>query len=382
MTGKTNPQRLVLLGGGHAHLGVLADLAQRPLPGWQVHLVTPHRRQIYSGMLPGWVAGHYRIGECAVALDALAARAGATLHTGAGTGLDLARNSLQCADGTQLPFDRISIDTGPVAALDDLPGAATHALPVRPIEGFVAAWPGVVQRITGQCHRFELVVLGAGAAGVELALAIDHLAKTKGWAHLHITLVGGSDQPLDGVAPGARRRVARLLATRGIGWVGGRRAVRVDAGQLVFADGGARLPFDACLAVTGAAAPAWPRAAGLDTDAGGFIRVHRTLQSTSHPQVLAAGDVAAYADARPKSGVFAVRAGPVLAQNLRALCNGQPPTEWKPQHRALYLISTADHRAIAAWGSWAWSGAWVWRWKDRIDRRFVARFGADEPAAQ
>lgn len=375
-------RQLVLLGGGHAHLGVLADLAQRPLPGWQVTLVTPYRRQIYSGMLPGWVAGHYRIGECAVALDALAERAGALLHTSAGTALDLQRNLLHCADGTQWPFDRLSIDTGPVAALDELPGAAQHALPVRPIEGFVAAWPGVVQRITAQSQRFELVVLGAGAAGVELALAIHHRAQTQGWQHLHITLVGGSVQPLDGVAPGAGRRVAKLLARRGMGWAGNRQAVRVDAGQLVFAGGGAPLAFDACLTVTGAAAPAWPAASGLDTDERGFIRVQRTLQSTSHPQVTAAGDIAAYADARPKSGVFAVRAGPVLAQNLRALCTGQPPTDWTPQQRALYLVSTGNHRAIAAWGRWAWSGAWVWRWKERIDRGFVAKFGADESVAR
>ncbi len=375
-------RQLVLLGGGHAHLGVLADLAQRPLPGWQVTLVTPYRRQIYSGMLPGWVAGHYRLGECAVALDALAGRAGALLHTSAGTALDLQHNTLHCADSTQWPFDRLSIDTGPVAALDDLPGAAEHALPVRPIEGFVAAWPGVVQRIASQRQRFELVVLGAGAAGVELALAIHHRATAEGWQHLHTTLVGGSAQPLDGVAPGAGRRVAKLLARRGIQWVGNRRAARVDAGQLVFADGGAPLAFDACLAVTGAAAPAWPAASGLDTDARGFIRVTRTLQSTSHPQVTAAGDIAAYADARPKSGVFAVRAGPVLAQNLRALCSGQPPTDWTPQQRALYLVSTGDHRAIAAWGRWAWSGAWVWRWKERIDRGFVARFGADDAMGQ
>ncbi|MBP7607439.1 MAG: FAD-dependent oxidoreductase [Giesbergeria sp.] len=375
-------RQLVLLGGGHAHLGVLADLAKRPLPGWQVTLVTPYRRQIYSGMLPGWVAGHYRLGECAVALDTLAGRAGALLHTSAGTALDLQHNTLHCADGTQLPFDRLSIDTGPVAALDELPGAAEHALPVRPIEGFVAAWPGVVQRIASQRQRFELVVLGAGAAGVELALAIHHRAMVQGWSHLHLTLVGGSAEPLDGVAPGAGRRVAKLLAQRGIQWVGNRRAARVDAGQLVFADGGAPLLFDACLAVTGAAAPAWPAASGLDTDARGFIRVKRTLQSTSHPQVTAAGDIAAYADARPKSGVFAVRAGPVLAQNLRALCTGQPPADWTPQQRALYLVSTGNHRAIAAWGRWAWNGAWVWRWKERIDRGFVARFGADDAMGQ
>ena len=379
-TGQAPLRQLVLLGGGHAHLGVLAELAQRPLPGWQVTLVTPFRRQIYSGMLPGWVAGHYRLGECAVALDALAGRAGAALHLGAGTALDLQHNTLHCADGRQLPFDRLSIDTGPVAALAELPGAAEHALPVRPIEGFVAAWPGVVQRITAQRQRFELAVLGAGAAGVELALAIHHRAQAHGWQHLRVTLVGASAEPLDGAAPGAGRRVARLLARRGIGWVGNRRAVRVDAGRLVFAGGGAPLAFDACLAVTGAAAPAWPAESGLDTDARGFIRVTRTLQSTSHPQVLAAGDVAAYADARPKSGVFAVRAGPVLAQNLRALCTGQQPTDWTPQQRALYLVSTGNHRAIAAWGRWAWSGAWVWRWKERIDRGFVAKFGADEAA--
>ena len=379
-TGQAPLRQLVLLGGGHAHLGVLAELAQRPLPGWQVTLVTPFRRQIYSGMLPGWVAGHYRLGECAVALDALAGRAGALLHTSASTALDLQRNVLHCADGMQLPFDRISIDTGPVAALGDLPGAAEHALPVRPIEGFVAAWPGVVQHIASARQRFALVVLGAGAAGVELALAIHHRAMVQGWSHLHLTLVGGSAEPLDGVAPGAGRRVAKLLAQRGIQWVGNRRAARVDAGQLVFADGGAPLLFDACLAVTGAAAPAWPAASGLDTDARGFIRVKRTLQSTSHPQVTAAGDIAAYADARPKSGVFAVRAGPVLAQNLRALCTGQPPADWTPQQRALYLVSTGNHRAIAAWGRWSWSGAWVWRWKERIDRGFVAKFGADEVA--
>jgi selenide,water dikinase len=126
---------------------------------------------------------------------------------------------------------------------------------------------------------------------------------------------------------------------------------------------------------TGAAAPAWPAASGLATDADGFIRVGPTLQSLSHPQVFAAGDVAAYAQPRPKSGVYAVRAGPVLAQNLRAACEGQPLQAWTPQARALYLISTGERHALATWGRWSWSGAWVWRWKDRIDRQFMRRFG-------
>ncbi len=370
-------KRLVLLGGGHAHLAVLKDLAQRPLDGWQVWLVTPFRRQIYSGMLPGWVAGHYSLDECAIALDALAERGRVECAMTACIGLDLAANTVACADGSTLPFDVLSIDTGPEPALRDLPGALDHALPVRPIEGFVAAWPGLVDRIALQRQRFELVVLGAGAAGVELALAIHRRALTEGWSHLQITLIGSAALPLEGIAASTRRHTTRLLGKRGIRWIGERRAIRIAPNRIDF-EQGASVGFDACIAVTGAASPDWPSAAGLATDPSGFIRVGRTLQTVLHPHVLAAGDVAAYKDARPKSGVFAVRAGPVLVHNLRALCRGEAPKPWTPQQRALYLISTGDRRAVAAWGRWAWRGAWVWRWKDRIDRQFVARFGADD----
>jgi NADH dehydrogenase FAD-containing subunit len=128
--------------------------------------------------------------------------------------------------------------------------------------------------------------------------------------------------------------------------------------------------------VTGAAAPSWPRASGLATDNLGFIRVGPSLQSVSHPHILAAGDVASYHEARPKSGVFAVKAGPILAENLRALCEGGTPRPWTPQQHALYLIATGDRHALASWGPWAFSGDWVWRWKDWIDRRFMRRFSA------
>ncbi len=371
--------QLVLLGGGHAHLAVLADLATRPLAGWQVTLVTPYRRQIYSGMLPGWVAGHYALDQCAIALDTLAARAGVRLHTTACTGLDLGMGTVICADGTRLPFDRLSIDTGPVAAVQHLPGAAEHALCVRPIEGLVAAWPALAARMArtdAQRMPFALALLGTGAGGIELALAVHHRAQAAGGPVPRITLVGADALPLAGFADGVRQRVARLLQARGIAWRGGQRVQAVEAGRLVFAQGDA-LASDACLLATGAAAPDWPRAAGLATDGKGFIRVTRGLQSVSHPQVLAAGDVAAYADPRPKSGVFAVRAGPVLARNLRALCEGRAPEDWTPQSRALYLLATGGQHAIAAWGPWSWSGDWVWRWKDRIDQRFVARYGSD-----
>jgi pyridine nucleotide-disulfide oxidoreductase family protein len=353
---------------------VLADLAKRPLPGWDVHLVTPYRRQIYSGMLPGWIAGHYPIEHCAIALDALAARAAVALHETAGIGLDPVRNVIRCADGTNLHFDHLSIDTGPMPGIDHLPGSVEHALPIRPIERFIGAWPQLVKRIQGHNDRFNLVILGGGAAGVELAFAIHRRAKTERWSHLHMAVVGLEALPMDGTPDAIRRRAMALLLRRGLDWRGERRALRIEPRRIVF-EQSKPLDFDACLVSTGAAAPAWPLASGLATDQRGFIRVGPTLQSVSHSHIFAAGDVASYHDARPKSGVYAVKAGPVLADNLRAVCEGRSLRRWSPQRRALYLISTGEHHALASWGRWSWGGNWVWHWKDWIDRRFMRRFG-------
>lgn len=367
-------RRLVLLGGGHAHVHVLAALAQRPLPGWDVQLVTPHRRQIYSGMLPGWIAGHYGIEACAIALDELALRAGVGFRESVGTGVDLEHRSLHCAGGAPAHFDVLSIDTGPVAAVDRLPGSGEHALQLRPIEAFIAQWPRLVDTMLARCRRFDLAILGAGAAGLEVAFAIQRRAQADGWSHLRLALVGSAELPLEGAPMLARRRAPELLRSRGIGWHGDRRATQVAYGTIHF-ERHPPLRFDACLAATGAAAPGWPALSGLATDEQGFTRVGRTLQSISHPHVFAAGDVAAYHDRRPKSGVFAVRAGPALAANLRAFCDGAAPRPWRPQARALYLISTGDRHALATWGGLVSAGRWAGRWKDWIDRRFMRRFG-------
>ena len=366
-------RQLLLVGGGHAHLELLQRLRRETPPGWRVTLISPHRRQIYSGMLPGWVAGHYTLDDCAIPLGRLCERAGISLAETALIALDLARNEAVCADGERRRFDLVSIDTGPEPASSDLPGATAHALSVRPIEGFIAGWPALARRWKERDEPFEVVVVGSGAAAVELAFAIRFRAEQEGVGGVRISLVGRDAEPLGGMAAGVRRRALRLLQARGIRWLGDRAVTQVLRGS-VGLESGAALAFDACLVAIGAAAPRWPRAAGLATDDAGFIRVDRTLRSVSHPQVFAAGDVAALADARPKSGVYAVRAGAALAANLLATCRGDAPGEWRPQRRALYLVSTGERRAIASWGAWSACGRWVWAWKDAIDRGFVRRY--------
>src|SRR5258708_17785180 len=129
---------LVLAGGGHGHVFVLDALARAPLDA-QVTLVTPYERQIYSGMLPGWIAGHYRIEECAIALRPLAQRACVHWVQARAIGLELDRRRLLTEHGP-IVFDLLSIDTGPDPSLQAIAGAARHALPLRPIEAFITEW--------------------------------------------------------------------------------------------------------------------------------------------------------------------------------------------------------------------------------------------------
>ena len=221
--------------------------------------------------------------------------------------------------------------------------------------------------------------IGGGAAGFELALAVQHRFSRGGEERARVSLVTGGPKPLDGHAPGVIARAARALRQRRI-TVFEDSCTRIEAGRVHLANG-ARLACDAPLLATGASAPPWLRESGLQLDDGGFVATGPTLQSLSHPEVFAAGDVASRLDApHAKSGVYAVRAAPALALNLRRFVAGGALEPHQPPQRTLYLLSCGERRAIASWGQWSAQGRWVWWWKDRIDRGFVAQYlMQDEP---
>jgi len=367
-------KRLVLLGGGHAHVHVLRDLARQPLAGAGALLVTPFVRQFYSGMLPGLVAGHYRADDCAIPLAPLAQAAGMPLLEQAAVGIDAAARLVLLADGRTVPYDLLSVDTGAVIHRDTIPGAREHGLFVRPIEHFVSLLDSLFE-LAGRAV-LDVVVIGGGAAGVELAMALQHRLGRQA----RVVLLTGGPPPLAGYPPPVMRRVARALQARGIE-VLEQSCTAIESDHLLLADG-TSLPCGAAVLATGVSAPHWLAGSGLALDASGFIATGATLQSSSHPEVFAVGDVATRSDApHPKSGVYAVRAGPPLALNLRMMLAGGPLQPHLPQRRTLNLVSCGDRHAIAAWGGLSAEGGWVWRWKDRIDRAFIARYAGLTPAA-
>ncbi|MEO8038840.1 MAG: FAD-dependent oxidoreductase [Betaproteobacteria bacterium] len=370
-------KRLVLVGGGHAQVEVLLRLGQTPVPDLDIVLVSPVADAPYSGMLPGLVAGRYSWGECHIDLASLARHAGARLLPTRVVAINPVERQVMCADRRVLTYDVLSLDIGSVPPIETVEGAAAHGVPVKPVDGFLDVWNALVQEARDRTLR--VIVVGGGAGGVELILAMrQRLLHESGVApRADFTVVTQGSGVLSEHPAGVRRRIVRALATKDVGVLANVRVVRVSAAGLTL-EGGAEVPADCVIWATGAAAPAWLRTSGLALDDQGFVLVDDKLQSVSHPGLFATGDVATMRDhPRPKSGVFAVRQGPPLAENLRLALADAPLKSYRPQRRSLSLISTGGRHAVASWGGFAFQGAWVWHWKDAIDRKFMARYDLD-----
>jgi selenide,water dikinase len=355
---------VVLLGGGHSHVQVLRSLGMRALRGARVTIVSREGFTPYSGMLPGHVAGCYPWRDIHIDLGPLARFADARLIPHEVVALNPAERRVELAGHPPLRYDVLSINIGAVPVRPTRVGIA-----VKPIGRFLPRWRAVrSSAVAGD----RVVLVGGGAGGVELALAMRR-ALDPGVAILLLT-----EALLPGQNVRARRRLREALDRHRVEVSEGFRAAtaeEADGGQVVVAEDGRRVEADHLFWVTGVGAPPWLRNSGLAVDAAGFVTVDRCLRSVSHPRVFAAGDAAALqGQPRPKAGVFAVRQGPVLADNLRRAVLGGQLRRYRPQRRFLTILGTADGQAVASRGSWAASGRWAWRWKDWIDRRFMARF--------
>ncbi|NJN20048.1 MAG: FAD-dependent oxidoreductase [Leptolyngbya sp. RL_3_1] len=379
-------QDLVLIGGGHTHAIVLHKLAMHPLPGVRLTLITNLVDTPYSGMLPCHISGLYDFDTAHIDLRPLTRFAHCRLVMDAAVGLDLAARRVHCAEHPPIAYDLLSIDTGSTPATIAVPGAADYAIPAKPVPQLLQAWAALLEQVRQQPDRpVTIAIVGGGVGGVELVLNMQVRLQAL------LAEVGHSQTPLtlhlfhrgEDIANGrncsTRRLLRRHFDRRGIKLHLQESVVAVELEapdrRRVHCASGLTVGCDRVFWVTHAAAPGWPKESGLATDEQGFILVKDTLQSLSHPEVFAAGDVATMVNhARPKAGVFAVRQGPPLFHNLQAALQGQPLKPFRPQRQYLNIIDTGDGSAIASRGPFTFESSWMRAWKNHIDQKFMGLF--------
>ncbi len=337
-----------------------------PLPGARVTVINPGPTAPYSGMLPGFVAGHYDRRELDIDLVKLARFAGARVILGAVEGIDTDAHQVHVPGHPPVGFDVASVNVGITSDMPALPGFAEHAIPAKPLGGFAARWADYLNH-DGPA---SVAVIGGGVAGAELVMAMAHALKAKGRAG-RITLIDNASI-LTATKPKAAATIRRAMQDLGVDVIENAVITRIDADHVELKDGRA-IPADFVTGAAGARPYDWIAHTGLDLQ-DGYIRVNGHLQS-SDPAVFAAGDCAHLSDnPRPKAGVYAVREAPVLFDNLRAALGAGRIRRYVPQKDYLKLISLGGKSALGERLGTSFSGPIMWKWKNHIDQTFMNRF--------
>ena len=379
----SGPSEVVLWGVGHAHAHVLRQWVRSPIPGARLTCVSDFPRFAYSGMLSGVLAGQYSKDRIEADLPRLCDAAGARLIVGEVEAVDMGSRRLEVRGLPPVGFDILSVGIGSVPA-HPAGSWGEDVLSIKPMQTFVdrldrrlrEVAPGLGQR------PLRAAVIGGGAGGIEVAFCLPRRVEAVlGDVKLDLTLIDSHARIGTGLCDGTARRVRKEFEARGAHLRSGLRVVRVGGG-VIETDGGESIEADVIIGVTGAAPPPILGSLGLPTDAKGFLRTRPTLQTTADAPVFAVGDSGTIEDSpTPKAGVFAVREGPILQENLARLRDGRPLLAYQPQSRYLKLLNTGDGRAIAEYDGFSARGRWCWLLKDFIDRRFMDQYRKVPPGA-
>ena len=363
---------LVLVGGGHSHCLALRMLAMNPVPGVRLTLVSPDALSAYSGMLPGLIAGHYRLDDTHVDLYRLCQATGARFLQASVTRINRSDRSLTLSDGSLLQYDWLSLDVGATPDLQAVDGGHPAIVPVKPVADFYHRWQ---QWLHDDQDNGQLAVVGGGAGGTEMVLAVAEHCRRAG-REVALSLIS-SGTLLAGYPAPVQRRMKGYLEAYGITL---HEHTRVEKQQGALFANGQPLQARQVFWCTGVRGTALIADSDLECDDRGFVRVHHTLQTCSDARIFAAGDCAAFPDTLPKAGVYAVRQARILARNLTAAIRGESLTPYRPQKAFLSLLSAGGKQAVATrGGTLSASGGWVWHWKDRIDRAFMRKFSSELP---
>jgi len=361
---------LVLIGGGHAHALVLRMWGMNPMAGVRVTVINPAPTAPYTGMLPGFVAGHYSRDELNIDLVKLCRFAGARLVLGHAYGIDTARKTIEVTGRPEIGYDVASVDVGIHTGMPEIDGFDDHGIAAKPLDVFADRWTDFCADAVGGPK--DAAVIGGGIAGAELALAMQHRLVQNG-GDARVALIE-SASALTGITGSTFRKLSKALKSAGVICHFGANVTKVEKNRVVVGDQIIQSSF------TTGAAGARPYAWVADTDLSlhdGYIAVDAALACIGQPDIFAAGDCAHLTQSpRPKAGVFAVRAAPILLHNLKAKLSGGQVKPFHPQSTYLKLISLGRKSAIAEKGKWSLAADRMWDWKDRIDQNFMDQFRA------
>ncbi len=369
---QTSPvKKLLLAGAGHAHINLLRRLNIKRSANIEVTLITEQPQTIYSGMLPGWMAGHYSLSDISINAQALCVQAEVRFIQQSLAAVSASENQVITSDSESFDYDVLSLNTGADTDINWLNNEDNDSTvtPIRPIYPFIERWQQIISEVEQSAH-YQLAIVGAGAAAVELVLAAQYRLQQIHNNHQAYLVCG--DNLLPSFNQRFRQKVIRQLARHNVKIIYAR-AKGYSEGQL-YIDSDA-LSIDAVIVATGVTGSAWTQNIDLNTVNQGFVAVNEVQQSVSHANVFAVGDVATRVDQQmAHSGVHAVHGGAIAADNVLAYLANEPLKKYRPKNRTLYLLSCGDKYAIGSWGKYSLQGRWIWTLKRYIDQRFVDSF--------
>ena len=369
----SNKKHLCLIGGGHSHAIVIKQLLEKPLSDVDITLISPDTHTAYSGMLPGLIAGHYSFEECHIDLHRLCQWAGVRFVRGAVDRINPDLQVIHCPKLLPIKYDLLSVNIGSHPAILNIRGAEIYGHAIKPVSNFLLHWFSWLQSHAESKQNQHIVVVGSGAAGIEVLLAMHYRLQNTTAITATYTLINANSTILTTHNRTVQNFFLSHLRSLNITVRNGHIS-SIDQDMLYFQDGSS-LEYDFAVWAIHAGAYSWPAESSLTCDARGFIMVDQYLRSITHHNIFATGDCAAFSpQALPKAGVFAVRQGPALSNNLIATLTKKELRPFKPQQRFLSLLTTGRKHAVASRGFFFLQGKWVWHWKNYIDRKFMQHF--------
>ncbi len=368
-------KQIVLLGAGHAHLYALRAWGMQPIAGASLVCISDFPYSAYSGMLPGVLAGEYLREEMRIDLVRLCAASGIRLVTDPVVSIDRAGRHLLFDDRPPLDYDFLSINVGSVPRMPPGMASSDRVLPIKPMQTFPERLDDHCGRLRRLARPARIAVCGGGVGGVETALCLGKtLEASLERGRYTLELIHAGERIASELATGTRRRIEAELQRQSIRVRPRTRIVRIEGAEIVFEDD-EREEVDLVVWAADAVAPPLLECFDLPRDERGFLRTDASLRSLGDARIFAVGDAGTSTERpTPKAGVYSVRQGPVLWDNLLRACEGAPLRRYRPQSGFLKLINLGDSRAVAEYKGFSLQGQWCRRWKDRIDRKFMSMY--------